>query len=490
MRRVAVVVGAAVAAVVLVSVAVLGRPATKVGQNVFVNPAGIIDAYSTPTVVVDPRQPSDVAVTYREDRPSLSARLSWSTDSGATFRPTGLPLPAGLDRPFFPDAAFTADGVLYVTYVNLAGRGNVPGNLWVARSHDGGRTLSAPTMVATGRTFQPRIAIGDHGTVDVTWLQSDAPTQGALTGAQVRVMLAHSSDGGRSWSAPATVSAADGRLVSAASAVVDRGSIVVSYERFGPTAGNLGTGGTTPEPDNFDIVVTRAAAGATTFSPPVTVASGIHTSQRFSLFFPEFPSLAAGPDGSLYLAWGQGLAHGDDALVVRSQDLGSHWTAPVRANDNPAGDGTARKLPTLSVAPNGRVDVVMIDQRNDRSGLFAEAFLASSTDGAKTFHDRVLSSATFDTRIGPSFGGNLPPDLGSHLSVTSQATGVQVAWSDSRLGNETTGRQDIVATRVALPSRRLGARKWLLAAALVILAGAAAVLLVGRDRGRARDVRT
>jgi hypothetical protein len=487
--RVALVVGAALTAVVLVVIAFVTRPGTQVGQNVFVNPAGIINAFSTPTIVVNPRQNRDVVVTYRQDRPTLTAQLSWSGDGGATFHPTDLPLPAGLDRPFFPDAVFGADGTLYVAYVDLAGRGNVPDNLWVARSVDAGRTLSAPTMIATGRTFQPRITNGDRGAVDLTWLQASTPVQGGLTGDQVRVAMAQSTDGGRSWSPPTVVSAADGRLVSAASAVADRGSIVVSYERFGPTAGNLGTGGTTAAPDNYDIVVTRMDPGATSFSPPVVVARSIHTSQRFSLFFPEFPSLSAGPDGSLYLAWGQGLARGSDALVARSQDLGKAWSKPVRANDNPAGDGTARSLPTLSVAANGRVDVVLLDRRDDPTGRFAEVFLATSTDGAKTFHDRKLSSSAFDTTVGPSFGGNLPPDLGSHLSVASQATGVQVAWADSRLGNETTGRQDILSARVVLPPGGLGARKWLLAGAAALLVGAVGVLVAGRrTRGQNMSV--
>jgi hypothetical protein len=219
------------------------------------------------------------------------------------------------------------------------------------------------------------------------------------------------------------------------------------------------------------------------FSPPVVVASGIHTTQRFSLFFPQYPSLATGPDGSLYLAWSQGLAHGQDALVARSRDLGAHWDIPVRANDNRAGDGTARALPTLSVAPNGRVDVVLIDQRNDPSGIFAEVYLASSNDSGHSFHVVRLSSATFDTRVGPSFGGNLPPDIGAHLSVSSQAKTVHAAWADSRLGNETTGRQDIVTSRIAL-SGALAARNWLLAAAVILLLVSAGVLLWGRRRPR------
>ena len=482
MRRSAVVVAviALVAAAGLIVVAASHSSKTTVGRNIFVNPAGLIDAYSTPTITSDPRRPQDVVVAYREDRPSLTASLSWSSDGGTTFHPTALPLPNGQDRPFFPDAAFAPDGTLYVAYANLIGRGNVPGNLWIARSSNGGRTLSEPTMVMTGMTFQPRVTVAPNGVIVLTWLQSNRNGQPSLTGDLVQLLMAQSSDGGQHWSTPKQVNPQDGRLVSAATTVFDRGSLVVAYERFGPTANNLITGGTTPQPDTYDIVVTRAGADGANFTAPVVVAAGVQTTQRFSLFFPEFPSLAGAPNGSLYLGWAQRQAQGTDALVARSTDSGSHWSSPVRANDNPPGDGTIRSLPTLSVAPNGRVDVVLLDRRNDKAGNFAEAYLATSNNGGKSFHDIRLSTATFDTRVGPSFGGNLPPDLGSHLSVVSQSSLVRVAWADSRLGNETTGRQDILTATITMAGGGLGARTWLLVGAGVLVAVAVVALVVGR----------
>src|SRR5579884_1748445 len=442
---------AAVAAVVLAALALVGsNGGTKVERNVFVNPAGLINAYSTPTLTVDPRDPKEVVVVYRQDRPSLSASLAWSVDGGVTFHPTALPLPSGSDRPFFPDAAFGPDGTLYVTYANLVGAGNVPGELWVTTSSDGGRTLAAPTMVATGQTFQPRIATGSTGGADLTWVLEDRRTAGApLTGALVKILTVRTTDGGKSWSSTVEVNPADGNLVSGASTVMDNGAQVVTYERFGPSESALITGATATQPEAYDIVVTRSQPGQAAFSAPVVVASGV-TMQRFSLFFPQFPSLAAGPDGSLYLAWDKNLAKGQDVVLTRSQNDGASWSAPVRVNNNPPGDGTARQLPTVSVAPNGRVDVVMIDQRNDHTGLFAEIFLASSTDHGQSFHNVLVSSAAFNTQIGPSFGGGLPPDLGAHLGVASENSGVLAAWADSRLGTDTTGRQDIVAAKIEM----------------------------------------
>jgi hypothetical protein len=134
----------------------------------------------------------------------------------------------------------------------------------------------------------------------------------------------------------------------------------------------------------------------------------------------------------------------------------------------------------MSVAPNGRVDVVMIDQRGDRSGILAEAYLASSTDAGGSFHDVRLSSAPFDTRVGPTFGGNLPPDLGSHLSVVSDGNGVRASWADSRLGTDATGRQDIVMATVDVAAPGPARRPWALAAAALAVLIAISVALVGR----------
>ena len=484
MYRVVAASSAAVVALVLATLAfVLTKGGTKVGQNVFVNPAGIINAYSTPTVTVDPRAPNEVVVVYRQDRPSLSASMAWSNDGGVTFHPTSLPLPSGSDRPFFPDAAFGPDGTLYVTYANLVGAGNVPGQLWATTSSDGGQTLAAPTMIATGETFQPRIAVGGAGEVDLTWVLEGKRAAGApLTGAQTQLLTVRSTDGARTWSAPIHVNPADGNLVSGASTVVDDGEQIVTYERFGPSEATLITGATATGPQAYDIVVTRSQPGRATFSAPVTVAAGVTTTQRFSLFFPQFPSLAAGPRGSLYLAWARNLAQGQDVLVARSPDRGTTWSAPVRANDNRSGDGTARQLPTLGVAPDGRVDVVMIDQRNDRTGLFADIYLASSTNQGRSFHDVLMSSSAFNTQIGPSFGGGLAPDLGAHLGVASTDGGVLAAWADSRLGTDTTGRQDIVAVQVTIDDAG-PERTWFLVAAGVLLVAAIVVLLVRRKPG-------
>jgi hypothetical protein len=56
-----------------------------------------------------------------------------------------------------------------------------------------------------------------------------------------------------------------------------------------------------------------------------------------------------------------------------------------------------------------------------------------------------MSSQSFDSRVGPVVDEKLPVDFGSRLGLISDKSTVVAAWTDSRLGTEDTGRQDIAA---------------------------------------------
>jgi hypothetical protein len=476
MRRDVMAGAALLLAATLVVVGALDGPKVAVGPNVFVNPPGIIDAYSTPTIAENPRQPGNEIAVFRKDAPRLSAEVGWSTDRNKTWHTTALPLPPGDDRPFFPDAAFGPDGLLYVTYVNLTGTGNTPANLFAARSSDGGRTLSEPILIASGLTFQPRIAVGPDGVVHVVWLQVMRNGTASLANASEQVVAAQSTDHGLTWSAPVGVSAPADHLVGAASpGVTGRGLLVVAYEDFGPRPSNLGNGGTAPSGQPFDLLVTRSINGGTAFSAPTTVASAVRSAHRFSYFFPEFPGVAGGPNDTVYLAWSANR----DVLLRRSTSDGTTWQPPVHVKR--AGGGSAT-MPAVSVAPSGRVAVVYLNQPGATPGLFTDVHLATSFDEGKTFRDVRLSSESFDSRIGPTFGGGLLPDLGSHLGVAGDGDTLYAAWGDTRLGTETTGREDIVATSVAGVGSGVTARWWFVAAAA--LAAVGLVLAVRRHHVR------
>lgn len=476
--------GSVVGAVGLIT----GDRSITVGPNVFINPEGFIDANNSPSVAMNPRDPRSLVVSHRIDRPGFSASMHWSVDAGTSWIQTRLPLPDGVERcgapakpdepcPFGPDLAFAPDGTLYVLYVHLTGNGNTPENLWLARSTDGGKTLSAPVEVAGELTLQGRLAIDRMGTIHLTWLQGGSTGVLSLT-SRAPIMYARSTDDGRTFSQPVEISDGDREYVGVATPVVDsRGNLFVLYQDFeGDFRDFLNEPGP-PWEEPFSLVLARSTDGGRTFSPGVEIESDIVAAKRFLVYLPEFPSIAAGPDGSLYVAWADGRNGDEDVFLRRSADGGVTWTAPLRVNDNPVKDGTGQYLPKVAVAPNGRVDVAFLDRRDDPSNTKIVTTLATSSDEARTFRNLRVSSKSFDAGVGPEVGPEwLEPDFGTRLGLASWETGTFAAWTDSRLGTEATQRQDVVGARVDFPDLSGIARNRVLVIGMLIAAGIALVL--------------
>lgn len=466
--------GIAVAA----GLALEGRSEVAVGPHVVVNGGGpdqLVDARNSPTIVRNPRDPTNLAVVLRVDRPGFSAELYTSHDAGESWRMTALPLPEGLDRPFAPDAAFAPDGTLYVVYVNLEGNGNVPGSLWLARSDDGGRTLEQPTHIADELAFQARLAVDDAGVVHVTYLQATDVGTLQFVG-PVAIVAVRSEDGGATFSAPVAVSDRDRPRVGAAVPVVGTdGTLLVVYQDFTSNVRDFGNLEGPPWPEPAALVATRSTDGGRTFSPGVVVDRDVVPAKRFLAFLPEFPSAAAGPDGELVVAWSD-ARHGDeDVFVRRSTDGAATWSEPVRVNDTPREDGASQYLPAVDIAPNGRVDVAFLDRRHDPDDELMDAYLGSSTDGGASFRNLRLSSASFDSRIGATVSPHIDIDFGTRIGIVSDDDSAWVAWTDTRLAEHPDhGRQDVVAAPVTLPRsstpRVLALAGGLLAAAAAMIA--------------------
>jgi hypothetical protein len=449
---VAIVVG--LVAVVGAAVVLLGRGGDPhVGANVAVNPPGIITANNSPTLARHPDRPEHLVVAHRIDRPGFSALVEWSDDGGATWTAVTPPLPEetepcaaspqGSPCPFAPDVAFGPDGTLYVLYVELQGSGNTPARLWLSTSSDGGRTLEAPVQVAGELTFQARVAVAPDGTVHLTWLQADNVGLNRLVG-PAPIVASRSTDGGQTFSEPLPISDPARERVGAASPVIDsNGDVVVLYQDFTGDRRDFENLEGPPAEEPFALVVTRSDDGGASFSPGVELESGIIATKRFLVFLPEYPSLAAGPNATLYAAW-HGSSNGDDDVFLRrSDDGGASWGQAVRVNDNPVGDGTHQYLPKVAVAPDGRVDVLFYDRRIDPGNVMTDAYLATSGDEGATFTNLRVSSQSFDSSVGPVFDDTYGADFGTRVGLDSTDDSAYAVWTDTRLGDLDDGRQDI-----------------------------------------------
>jgi hypothetical protein len=484
----------AVAGVAMLSAAAVGVVLNRTTSrgvhqrgNATVNPPAPIDENNSPTIVRNPRRPENLVTAYRIDRPRFSASLQSSLDGGRTWRAAALPLPAGSDRPYAPDVAFSSDGTLHVLFSNLEGRGNGPGNLWLSTSTDGGRTLAPPTRVTGALAFQARLAVDPKGPLYVTWLQATDTGTLSFVGPDPFVEAVRSIDGGRTFSAPVRVSDPGRRRVGAASAVVDHtGRLVVLYEDFKGDVRDFQFLEGPPYDATFALVVTASDDGGGTFGPGVEIEPGVVPTRRFLVYLPEFPSLAAGPGKTLYASWSDGRAGDDDVYLRRSDDGGRTWAPPVRVNRTRRGDGTSQTLPRVAVAPNGRVDVVFYDRRDDVAhNVMSGVTLATSTDQGRTWRNTPIADQAFDTRIGSSADPLLPVDFGTRLGLVSSDRRTWAVWTDTRLGTDVTGRQDVELAIVDQPGTTPLVGQWPVLAVLLVLGLAALVAARPRPRGDA-----
>jgi len=447
---------------VIVSTAFDAPPtAYTVGANAPINAgatqASDIRSNNSPTVVRNPTSAENLVVANRIDTPEYGCAVHVSLDGGAEWVDTPLPLPEGEEpKCFGPDAVFASDGTLYVSFVTLRGRGNTPNAGWIAKSTDGGRTFSEPVR-ALGRelVFQLRLAVDpeDPQRVHLIWLQgSDV---GFLKFAQPGnpILTTRSEDGGSTWSSPARVSSPErGRSIAPVPAVGPAGELYVLYLDLGEDqldyeGAHRGEGGP-PYPGTFSLVLARSVDDGTTWGESV-VADRIVPIDRFVVFFPPSPSIAVAPDGRVYAAFHDARL-GDSDVWLWSLAKGSEeWQGATRVNDTTERDGTRQYLPQVSVAPDGRLDVLYYDRRSDPDNVMNHVSLQASFDEGDSFTASArLSSQPFSSQVGFGSKEDLPT-LGSRLALASTGDRALAVWTDTRAGTVATNKQDLARAVVA-----------------------------------------
>ena len=479
---------------VAAGLALIGQMATAAAGTVMsrglpIN-AGAADARdfsanNSPVVARHPTDPAMLAVVNRIDAPAFSCALHVSADRGASWQARAIPFPAGEEQPercYAPDVTFGADGTLYLLFVTLKGVGNTPNAGWVVSSKDGGTTLSTPQRALGELAFQAQLAADPlrPGRLWLTWLQAAQTGTLAFPEPGNPIMSARSDDGGATWSDPQQVNATERQRVLVPSiAATDDGRVSVLYLDVGADAldyagAHEGRGGE-PYPGTWSLVLARSADEGRTWQETV-VDAGVVPTQRFVVFIPPAPSLAVDGD-KVYVGFHDGRLGDPDVRVWSSTDGGASFGPGIRVNDTAERDGTSQNLPRLSVAPNGRLDVVYYDRRADRDNVMNAVSLQSSDDGGTSFGPRlVLSDRTFDSRIGAGSERDLA-DLGSGLGLVSGDDTALAVWTDTRAGTQASGKQDLARAAVAFPppSKLIAALPWL--AGLAALA-AVAVLFV------------
>ena len=506
-----VVIAAVLAAGFLLAPALQSQAALRAGGNYRMNtdprPVRGKDAIA---FAVNPRNSRQV-VAVNTDWLNGQCQFAFSRNGGRTWRGGNLRPPVG-----FPDAPCTPGNHLaihmyqsvvwggrnrvYTTFIanRLNAQGQPEGHsLLIARSRNGGRTFSRAVValpggasISQGPDYSlPTIGVDPGRRNDRVYVTAgDVEASHTGSGTEENIVFSVSGNSGTSWSGPIRANAAGEHAVEQSQPVVGRDhAVYVSWRtrRPGSTPGTFAPQGfvtLAKSTDRGQTWTTRHVANVTGYT--VTAAPGTPPfGQTRSFAGSTFPRMAIDRRRNrLYLVYGDGgvptlataktrvraadhfINPDEDVWFQRSLDGAASWSAPKRLNANSPEEITQTRHPNVSVAPNGRVDVVWNDRRHWYHGCvhthnpcqeerLGDTYYAFSSNRGNTFsRNRRITDRSegldvgYDYRFGTgwAYGPEAVP-LGNNTLL--------VGWMDSRRGNFENDTQDIYLSRVRLNAR-------------------------------------
>ncbi|QNJ98738.1 T9SS type A sorting domain-containing protein [Constantimarinum furrinae] len=151
---------------------------------------------------------------------------------------------------------------------------------------------------------------------------------------------------------------------------------------------------------------------------------------------------SGGPgDGNLYVLASVQRNNGDpaDVMFARSTDGGNSFEPPVRLNDD-ANTTAFQWFGTMSVAPNGRIDVAWLDTRDAPGGTVDSVlYYTFSIDNGDSWEINEPISLAFD----PTIGYPQQNKMGDYFDMVSDNDAAHLTWT-----NTLNGGQDVYYTRI------------------------------------------
>lgn len=149
-----------------------------------------------------------------------------------------------------------------------------------------------------------------------------------------------------------------------------------------------------------------------------------------------------------------------DVMFVRSTDRGANWTAPRRVNDDPLNQSRYHWFGTMGVAPNGRIDVVWNDTRNDPTGTFSELWHSYSLDAGTTWSPNIQVSPRFNHFLGYPNQNK----MGDYIGIVSDNVGCRVIYTATFKGEQDVYFVRIVAAPQSVPTESFAVLRGVLTA--------------------------
>jgi len=420
-----------------------------------VPPIGILytNAEVEPMTSINPRNPANIVGVWQQDRwsnggaegmvtgASFDGGQTWAFSMAAFSHCTGGNAANGADYPRSSDpwVSFGPDGTVYQAAIAFSGESQAPGStsaVLASRSTDGGRTWSAPAVLISDVNgyFNDKDSITadptDATLVYAVWDRLTPDSRGPA-------MLARSTDAGFSWQTPSVIfdPGMHRQTLNNQIVVLPDGTVVDFFTQLDFSAGNFPV---------VTLQVVRSTDKGMSWSAPFAVSQVLSV----GTFDPvtgapvrdgsTLGSIAVGPHGELAAAWQDARysTSGFDGIAFsRSLDGGLTWSMPIGINTVP---GVAAFEPTVAYRSDGTVGVSYFDFRGAPatiSSLPTNYWLTHSGDGIVWREGPVTSS--FDLATAPDALGLFLGDYQALASVGEAFLPFYVQTNSGNLANRT-----------------------------------------------------
>jgi len=413
------------------------------------NPASAsIGAEVEPHVAINPLNPANVIGVWQQDRYTSGAARGLMTgvsfDGGETWTPRSIPWSTCSGGEFLratdPWVTFSPNGVAHQVALGVSGESFTASGvsaILASRSTDGGITWSAPATLHRdeGATF-----FNDKETITADPTDSRfvyAVWDRLRANVDGPTLFTRTTDGGFTWEPVRGIYTppGSGQTIGNVIRVLPDGTLVNLFTQI---VGGANT-----------LQVIRSTDRGLTWSNPVQISSLASLGTRDPNTGTEIrdgsilPQMAAGADGSLAVVWQDArfTAVRDAVAFTRSTDGGFTWSTPVRVSPDPT---VPAFTPQVHIRADGMIGVTYYDLRSNTAStatLPTDFWLATSRDGV-TWRETRLSEA-FDISFAPRASGAL--FLGDYTGL--DATGGTFLAFFAKANPSTTNRTDIVAAR-------------------------------------------
>jgi len=391
-----------------------------------------------PSLAVDPQNPERLVATWQElgspTGPGNMAALS--TDGGAHWSDAILPGLTACSGGIYaaatdPWVSIGPDHTVYVS--SLVTRppsdGVTTHDVVVNVSRDGGVTWQPPAIVES----QPGPVILDKeailadprhaGSASVVWVEYGATTSADPSVDQV--FFARTTDGGATWSAPASIYSGGDEAQQNQLLMTADGSLLDVFVEASSLPGS-------PHPPQLPVTirVIRSKDEGQSWSTPIDAANFSYTNavdpgsgSQLRFFGQDVTATAAG--NAVYVSWFVNYPGIESSIwVARSEDRGLHWSpAHAVVREKPEAF-----LPTLAVAGDATAGLLWFDFRyfvNGSASLDTDVWFSSSKDRGSHWTERHVAGP-FDLRAAPA--ARYGPFIGDYMGLVGLPDGFGAAF--------------------------------------------------------------